>query len=190
MLVRARENPFRVERLEALAFRFPTGDGMGALLWRIGARSGRGAIVGPHGSGKTTAMLELGAHLRGEGWRVREMRIGAGRHALSPSERAQLTLGVGPNDAVLLDGAGHLWTWEWWSLRHALRGVGRFVVATHRPGRLPTVLRTRVSLALVRDLVDELEVAISDAELGERLRRVRGDARALFRGLYEDRSES
>lgn len=190
MFVRARENPFRVECIHALGFRFPTGDDIDALLDRIAARGGRGAIVGPHGSGKTTLLIELGERLRGDGWRVRELRIGAGRHALSSAERVALTEGVGSRDAVLFDGAGHLWTWEWWSLRAALRDAGRFVVAVHRAGRLPTVLRTRVSFALVRDLVDELDVAITDAELKDRLRTVRGDARALFRGLYEDRCES
>lgn len=183
--MRARDNPFRVDRMHALRFRFDGGDSMDALRARIAARGGRGAIVGPHGSGKTTLLLELAESWRREGRRVRLLRIGDERHALTDPERAGLLMGLSADDVVLFDGACHLWPHHWWSIRRALQPAGVLVITAHRSGRLPTALRTRTSPALLVELVRELGVDLADDELRARFTACRGDIRAVFRSLYE-----
>ncbi|MBI5850577.1 MAG: hypothetical protein HZB39_05990 [Planctomycetes bacterium] len=181
----ARENPFRVERLHALRFRYPPGDDHEALLARVMEHGGRGAIVGPHGSGKTTLMLELAEHLRADGRRVRELRIGVEQHRLSEVERRTLCDALGPRDAFLFDGAGHLTPWSWWCLRRALRAAGLVIVTAHRAGRLPTVLRTAGSPDLLCELVAELDPTIGVAKVREVCREARSDLRQALRSLYE-----
>jgi hypothetical protein len=58
--VKARENPFRSERIESIPYIFPEDDSWELLLRRLGALGFRGAICGPEGSGKTTLLEELG----------------------------------------------------------------------------------------------------------------------------------
>ncbi len=180
----ARDNPLRVERLHALRFRFPLGDDEDALLQRVMQHGGRGAIVGPHGSGKSTVMLELATRLRREGWHVRELRIAAGQRSLTVDEWRGLRDGVGARDAILFDGAGHLWPWQWWRVRRTLSGAGCVIVAVHRVGRLPTVLRTSTSPALLRELLRDLGVEHAEPELASLLRARRGDVRAALFELY------
>lgn len=183
--MRARENPFRVERQHALRFRFPAGEDHESLLARAAARGGRGAIVGPHGSGKTTLLLELAEQLRARGHRVRELRIGAPRHSLTHGECAALSEGLGPRDAVLFDGAGHLAPWHWWSLARALRPAAFVLVSSHRAGRLPTLLRTQTSFELLRELALELAPGLEPERIDTAWRSAGGDLRAALRGLFE-----
>lgn len=181
----ARENPFRVERLHALRFRYPEGDGHEALLARVMAHGGRSAIVGPHGSGKTTLMLELGPVLRARGYAVRALRLGAERRSLSRAEWRALTEGLGPRDAILLDGAGHLRPWTWIRLRRASRRAGILIVTAHRAHRGPVALRTATSPELLRELVAELDsgsIARAGAEL---FGAVHGDLRRALRWLFD-----
>lgn len=181
----ARDNPFRGERLHALRFRFAVGDDHEALLARVMAQGGRGAIVGPHGSGKTTLMLELAPLLRARGYAVRALRIGAERRSLSGEEWRSLTAGLGPRDAILFDGAGHLMLWTWWRLRDRLRAAGVLIVTAHRAHRGPVVVRTATSPELLRELVAELDPTVGDAQIRDACHEARCDLRAALRSLYE-----
>jgi ABC-type bacteriocin/lantibiotic exporter with double-glycine peptidase domain len=63
--VSARHNPFASHHVEAIPFRFASGD-LESNLERLRAMNWRGAIVGNQGSGKTTLMLELKIWLSAE----------------------------------------------------------------------------------------------------------------------------
>ncbi len=66
----ARDNPFAVQRVLTIRYRFLDGS-WGDLLERLAALGFRAALVGPHGHGKTTLLEDLGARLDGRGFRVR-----------------------------------------------------------------------------------------------------------------------
>jgi hypothetical protein len=184
--VSARHNPFRSERIEALPFRFVDGEvgGWDDLLRRLTRNNGRGALVGPKGSGKTTLLEELGRRLTARGLVVTLVRLSSSHREL-PTPRA-----AGPGDAVLIDGAEQLSSWRWLLLRFRMRAAGAFVVTVHRGGRLPTVMRTRTSEALVHDLVRALLPAgapTPDPALVTSLfQRHAANVREVLRALYDD----
>ncbi len=182
--MKARENPFRSERIEAMPFRFPEGDDMASLLHRLGHFRGRGAIVGPHGSGKTTLMRDLDAALDQRGMRVRHHRLTQADRRIPHS----LTDDLRPHDAVLLDSAGLMGPWAWRRFEHATRAAGMVIITAHAPGRLPTLIDCRTSPALLRSLLDELASGApptSYPHLTESLwRQHRGNLHAVFRRLY------
>jgi polynucleotide 5'-kinase involved in rRNA processing len=72
--VRARDNPFRTERVLRVRFRLPSGT-WDDLLARFEALGRRAAIVGPQGSGKTTLLEDLAPRLRARGYSIRELRL-------------------------------------------------------------------------------------------------------------------
>ena len=69
-MLRARDNPFAVQRVHAIRYRL-AGITWEELLERLAALGFRAALVGPHGHGKTTLLEDLGARLAEEGFRVR-----------------------------------------------------------------------------------------------------------------------
>jgi energy-coupling factor transporter ATP-binding protein EcfA2 len=177
-------NPYRTERLEALAFRFATGAWQD-LLQALAAHGGRGALVGPKGSGKTTLLEALARHLRAQGLRVRLLRLSAGDRRVGWSQLD----GVGPGDAVLVDGAEQLAAPSWLRLRARARRAAVLVVTTHRPGRLPAIHRTSTSPGLLAALVEELlgdgEARPSEAALAALFHRHDGNLRAALLALYD-----
>jgi hypothetical protein len=188
--VRARENPFRTQRLEGLAFRL--GDQRADLLLERFRRMGnRAAIVGPHGSGKTTLARELGDRLAAGGRRVHRRFL----NAESPRSarlgwvgRARAMTG---EDVLILDGAGHLPRALWWRLRRASRRAGGVLVTAHQAGMLPTLIETRSDAALLTELCRELVGAQADplVPLLETLwQRHRGNLREVFLALYDLRA--
>jgi hypothetical protein len=179
--MKARENPFRSERV--LAFRTrPSGFTWDGLLEALAARGGRGALVGPHGSGKTTLLEDLAPRLAARGRRVRWVRLDDRAPAPAP-------LGpVGPDDAVLVDGAEVLGTAAWLRLRFACRRAGALVITAHRPGRLPTLLRCAPRAEIVEELVRFLAPDDAAALLPAAralFARHGGNVRETVRALYD-----
>ena len=173
----ARDNPFRSERLDALAYRYPPGLDRAALLARLAALGYRAAIVGPEGSGKTTLSRELerGLALRYRVWRVTQRR---GQRLLAcrlPRLRH--------DDFVILDGAEQLASASFWRLRWQTRAAGGLLVLSHRPGRLPILVATETSQALLDALVAELTPAQACAP--DSLARHGGNIRNALRALYD-----
>lgn len=73
--MKAHENPFRSERIDALPY-VPLRDSLDEIEKRFLALGCRAAIVGPHGSGKTTLLAALQKRLGGKNIRFVD---GAGR---------------------------------------------------------------------------------------------------------------
>jgi hypothetical protein len=181
--VTAAANPFGSRYIDAIPFRFD-GAGLDDLLARLTELRGRGAIIGPHGSGKTTLMEQLGARLQTDGWHVVPVRTQPGQSALDQLSNQSLT----GESAVLLDGAGHIGVVQWRRVLLRVRGAGRLIVTAHTPGRLPTLFRCEPSIALLDALVADLAPVLA----GE-LRPVahalyarhNGNMRDVLRGLYD-----
>ena len=70
MTIRAKDNPFRTERVHRIGFE-PQSTTWPALLGRLEQLGNRAAIVGPYGSGKTTLLGDLESRLRARGFEPR-----------------------------------------------------------------------------------------------------------------------
>jgi hypothetical protein len=173
----ARDNPFRSERLDTLAFRYPAGLDRAALLVRLAALGHRAAIVGPEGSGKTTLSRELerGLTERYRVWRITQRR--------GDRRLARRLPRLGHDDFVILDGAEQLAPLSFWRLRRQTRSAGGLLVLSHRPGLLPTLVATETSQALLDELVAELTPA--QACTVGLLARHGGNIRDALRALYD-----
>lgn len=153
--MRARDNPFRTERLERIAFR-DGGPGLEGIRSRWIALGRRGAIVGPHGSGKTTLLRALGAGAAREGFRVHRWFRNAESPPPAPLALVRQARGLGPDDVLVVDGAGHLPGWAWRLVERLARSAGGLLVTAHAPGLLPTLVETRTDRALLAALLAEL----------------------------------
>jgi hypothetical protein len=184
--VRARENPFRSERLERLAFRHALP--MDAILARWTALGRRGAVVGPHGSGKTTLLRELAASAEREGFHVERWFLNADGARPATREWVRAARRLGPRDLLCFDGAGHLGALAWWRVRRAARGAGGVLATAHAPGLLPTLVQTRTDAGLLEGLARELlgsDVRCLQPLLAELRERHGGNLRDVFLALYD-----
>ncbi len=187
----AHQNPFRVELLHALRFRFPAGDSMDALLARLWSLGGRGAVVGPHGAGKTTLFGELAARLQVDGYEVRNARVGRGRRDWSTEVCARLTAGLTERTAILLDGGCHLGPWAFSRLRLACRRAAVFVTTAHPPWSavtvpgMPTLLRVTTSAELLTDLCRDLGAPLPQSSAATLWHAHHGNARDALRALFD-----
>lgn len=170
--MRARDNPFRSERVLSLRYRLERGS-WDELLRRFEALGRRAAIVGPQGSGKTTLLEDFAPRLRERGYGVRDLRLDEEAPRFAPGFLDALFGSVGPRDVILLDGAEQLGWLAWTSFARRSRSAGGLLVTGHQPGRLTTLLETRTSPELLEGLVDQI--------LGDRS----GDVRPLLQPLFE-----
>jgi hypothetical protein len=184
--MRPRDNPFAAHRLEALPFRLPEGHTWDDFLARCTAAKWRGAIVGPHGSGKTTLFEQLLPHLRERGFTPHLFRI----HAESPlAEKLAIltrTRSLRAPDLLLLDGAEQFTTREWLTLHSAASAAAGCLITVHFTSRLPTLLETRTSPALLIELAAELTGdSLSNATATSLFKRHSGNLRDCLRTLYD-----
>ncbi|HEY5792772.1 MAG TPA: hypothetical protein VIS74_05700 [Chthoniobacterales bacterium] len=174
--MKARENPFRRERIEALAYRAPDFDWaeLEARLTRLG---GQGALVGPKGHGKTTLLEQWAARVPGS----LHFRIAEGQRFLTPAQRQALCESRAA--FVLVDSAEQLGWLGWRELRRRVGNARRLAITTHRPGRLPTLRHCQTSPQLLGELAAELTGVPRDCTA--LWRRHRGDLRRALRELYD-----
>lgn len=177
--MKARENPFRSECVDALDYR-AEGFSWEGIESRLVALGGRGAIVAPQGHGKTTLLWRWAARAEMRGESVLLVRAAEKQRRLAPSQRARLQ--TSDSARVFVDSAEQLSFFGWLELRWLTRHAKTLVVTTHRPGRLRTLLRCRTSPALLEELVRELTGQSEDCT--SLWRRHRGNVRTALAELY------
>lgn len=186
--MKARDNPFRAERVEAISFRFQQDDHQ-QLLHRWEAASFRGAIVGPHGSGKSTLMDELVILLKRQGGRPHLLRI----TEANAHDRDQLLEkwlhSAPPSGVLLLDGGEQISSRAWRRVDRKWQEGWRLLATFHRPQRLPVVYASRTSPQLLVELVHELTEDEPSLQLCRQLanlyRQQQGNLRNCLRELYD-----
>jgi hypothetical protein len=177
--MRACDNPFASDRIESIPYH-PQGTTWEAIMTRLADLRYRAAIVGPHGTGKTTLLEELAARLERLGY--------IPQRALLNDRSPRLPRGMlrEPTSAqvVLIDGADHLPRLSWLMLRLRCRHAGGLVVTCHAAGMLPTLVRTTASPELLRQIVTRLQPHHA-GDLADLFHRHAGNIRAALRELYD-----
>ena len=184
--MRPRENPFRVDRLHSLQFR-PQGFGWDDLLIRLAELDFKASIVGDDGSGKSTMLVELGERLEALGLSTRSICISGGARSFPEGVLRELERDLKADEIVLFDGGDHLGAIAWRRFRIRIRRARGIVITNHRESRLPTLVKTQTSPALLRDLVTELapENGLPSEELQTLFDSSNGNLRDAMRALYD-----
>jgi hypothetical protein len=186
--MRAADNAFASHRVEAVRYRLP--GGWDALVDRLAALGHRAAVVGGHGSGKTSLLEALGPRLAARGFELRRVRLSRERPALAPADEQRLLAGAGRRHLLVVDGAEQLGRTGWRRLVRGARAAGGLVVTGHRRGPLPTLIECTTSPELLAGIVDEL---LADApspgpgppDPAALWRRHRGNLRHALAELYD-----
>ena len=181
MGVHAGDNPFRVERMHGIPYWDPALD-WEQLLTRLEALGWRASLVGKHGQGKTTLLLELGERLKAQGHATEHIVVG-------DENRVQSTLEPRGDTIYLIDGVERLEPMAWLAFRWRLREAKGAVITAHHPGRMPTLHLCRSTPATIAYLLREL-VPEEAETLSERIPRFfdeyRGDCRKVLFALYDE----
>jgi hypothetical protein len=188
MSVRARDNPFRTDRVIRVRYRFEHGGDWEGLLQRLSELAWRGAIVGPQGAGKTTLQEDLAERLAAQGRPLRWLRINRENRSTAGPRLAEVLATSDSRTLIFVDGAEQLGLLPWRRLERRSRRCGGLVVTTHRPGRLPTLFECRTTPQTLRRIVRQLTPSDESPEelLLERLfARCDGNLRLCLRALYD-----
>ncbi len=184
--MRARDNPFAVQRVLAIRYRLADVT-WEEMLERLAALRFRAAIVGPHGHGKTTLLEDLGERLRVRGFRIRTATLRGGERRLGPGREAALFRDPDPADLLLVDGAEQLDRLSWWRLRRRSRDAAGLIVTSHRSGLLPTLYECATTPELLAGIVADLGDTVEEGS-AELFARHGGDLRQALRELYDRRA--
>ncbi len=165
----AKDNPFEMSRVERLLTYDP--ELIGAdwesieAGWESNARIG--AVVGPHGSGKTAFLSAFGARLMGRGETVVELFFNRERRSWSPEIRQRVEAAVQRGSILLVDGYEQLTFGARRQLGRAGQKGGGLCVSSHRRTTFPTMLRTHASPEILVSLVERLspETQLTEREL-------------------------
>ncbi len=185
--MKARDNPFAMERIAAIRYR-PLGTTFDQLLTRLHELNYRAAITGPEGSGKTTLLEDLGQIFRAKGTRTTFVFVIDTSSFDSPACR-RLLADLTRDQIVLLDGADLIRRSDWSLLkRHTITHAYGLLITSHRRGLLPTLIECATSPALLREIVAKLQPRgrpLTTEFLNNLYERHHGNLRACLRELYD-----
>jgi len=185
--MKARDNPFSVERLHAVRYRTAEAT-FDEILRRLDEMNYRAAIVGPEGSGKTTLLANVQDALAQKGLKTWMFFVNDTAPLTAPACRQFLTE-VAPDEIVLLDGADAVGRSSWSLLRRRTANhAAGLVITSHRPGLLPTLVKCATTPALLAEIVDELKPpgrALAPDLLDDLYQRHAGNLRDCLRELYD-----
>ena len=185
--MKARDNPFRTDRVLRVRFKLP-GISWTQLMSRLTELNYRAAIVGPHGSGKTTLLEDLERRLIDRRFQPKRLRLDEDHRFFDRSFLNAFLADLSQRDIILFDGAEQMsrLARRWFLFRtRAARGL---IVTSHRPGLLPTLIECRTTPALLGEILDEVldeDAPCVRAKAPELFRRHRGNLRDALRECYD-----
>jgi hypothetical protein len=189
--MKARDNPFAVERVGTLRYR-PQNMTFDQILARLHELNYRAAITGPEGSGKTTLLEDLERMLGANGIKTNLIFVNDTSPLDSPACRRLLTE-LTRDQIVLLDGADLIRRSDWSLLkRHTITHAYGLIITSHHRGLLPTLIECSATPALLKEIVAELQPpsqTLTAEFLDHLYQRHQGDLRACLRELYDHYAE-
>ena len=178
--MKARENPFRVERVLTVRYR-PPGWTFEQLMDRLERLNYRGAIVGAEGSGKTTLLEDLAPHLAKHKFHAKFLRLNEAHRTIDES----FFESIGRSDVICFDGCEQLSDHAWRSFEKRTRHAAGLIVTTHSPGRLTTVVECSTTPALLGEIIGQLVGLDYPVDVNSLYSRHRGNIRDALRELYD-----
>ncbi len=161
-----------------------------ALTCRWEARKRRGAIVGPHGSGKTTLMEDFRDRLAACGETVRFARLNDETHAAAFHKVLREAKAWRPGTILFLDGGEWVSRWNRRRLYNTTRALRGILVSAHRDCGLPVIYRTRPQFHVLLEIAQTLQErplpGAETARLHERFAALQGNIRDVIRSCYDD----
>lgn len=191
--MKARDNPLRSERVERLLPFQPQwlGTDWDEIMDRLRRLSWRGAVVGPHGSGKSTMLRGLAERLRqlGDWPPAHSLQLGAEpERRLARDQLAALLAAARRGEFLMIDGAEQIGPFTWCRIRRAARSAVGLVITSHRRGRLPLLLATSTSPVTLERCLQRLlpgePPPFSPEQVRELWRRHRGNVREALWEAY------
>jgi len=186
----AGSNPFstRFTRPGALPYRFDGDMTIDELVRRFEAAGRRGQIVGPHGSGKSTLLSELVPALAAAGHPAFVFALHDGEQRL-PDGWQRRVREAGAH-TVVIDGFEQLSRVASIEVSAFCRFLGwGQLVTVHESFGLPTLLTTRSTRQVARDLAAELlrgnPVQLSEQDVDEAFDAAGGNVRETLFRLYD-----
>lgn len=134
---------------------FPPGVSAESLAADLARNGWRGAIIGPHGTGKSSLLVALAGDLERRGRKIIHQQLHGGQRAL---DWPALAWQSWTNETlVIIDGYEQLSLWQRLLLRARCyqRGTGLLVTA-HQPVQLPTIFTTQPTTELAQRIVQQL----------------------------------
>jgi len=183
MIRHAADNPFRAQSFHALPYRGGEGFNLDVLASRFWVQGGRGALVGPHGHGKTTLLRDFGETLAASGLLCVPLNLNTTQRRIPADFYKQLDTA----SVILLDGAEQLSPLAWRVFLWRTRRVRGLVVTTHNAGRLPLLHDCNTSEELMGELLRELapiEAESFTLHAKQLYREHGGNLREVWFGLY------
>ncbi len=156
------------------------------LVSRLHQNRGWGQIVGPHGSGKSTLLAALVPELEVASYHIQAVALRDGQRRL-PGHFPDFSLA---KSVVIVDGYEQLGRLARWRLKKACRRHDHgLLVTSHAPVGLPTLLETRVTVAVAKSIVERLltdrDFSVDDAEIANLLEKHGGNLRDVLFDLYD-----
>ena len=178
----ASRNPFRVSRTEELLFFRPEWCGLTweelEANWESVGR--QGAIIGPHGVGKTTLLESWQKRLEEKGERVAKVFLNRQERSFSKVVFSEIEKAT----VLLVDGAEQLT----WARRRALvrAACGKAWLETrHRKGRLPIVANLQPDREILNRCLAELQEEVSSEKLDAWWTSHQGNLRDILLSCYD-----
>lgn len=182
-------NPFATcwTRPGAIRFQFPVEDSIARCLGRFAAARWQGAIVGPHGSGKSALLETLRPELIEAGWNVAVVALRDGQRRL-PAGFLRPSLAA-DRPLIVVDGYEQLSRASRLALRwRCRRAAAGLLVTAHTSVDLPTIYRTNSTMqlcaAIVSTLTERISSPISAVDVAASHARCGSNLRELLFELY------
>lgn len=174
--MKARENPFRVEKLHGVCLRLDWS--IDEIFQKLESSGWKGAIVGDHGSGKTRFLNELEKEMRRRSFLTEKIFLTDNRRTIPWGK-----LFFHSRKMLLIDGAEQLMAWEWFLLRLLARGL---VITCHKKEKLPVLIEMKTSVELLEEIVKELSKEnFWKFDCEELFRKHRGNIRDALRECFD-----